>query len=167
MRGKNGEHPLGDTGQLVLLGLFLIVWAADSFLLRKSTFLSGYIPPYIRLVILILALITATYLFLRGHIVVEHEKRPAGVMTTGAFRYVRHPLYLASILFYLGLTLSTVSLFSVALLVVVFIFYDYIATYEEKQMEIKFGETYRNYMRETGKWVPRISAAGSEASRSD
>ena len=31
MKGKNGEHPFGDAGQLILLVLFLILWIADSF----------------------------------------------------------------------------------------------------------------------------------------
>jgi protein-S-isoprenylcysteine O-methyltransferase Ste14 len=139
-----------------LLGFFLVVWALDSFFLHKSTFLSDYEPLYIRLVILGLALITATYLFMSGHVVVSHERRPAGLVSTGAFRHVRHPLYLASILFYIGLAVSTASLFSLALLVVIFIFYNYIASYEEKLLEVRFGEGYRSYKKRTGKWVPRI-----------
>ena len=62
MKEKNGEHPLGDSGQLVLLVVFLIVWVADSFFLRISAFLPDYIPLYIRLVILGLMLVTAVYL---------------------------------------------------------------------------------------------------------
>jgi protein-S-isoprenylcysteine O-methyltransferase Ste14 len=156
MKEKNGEHPYGDTGQLVLLVLFLIVWVTDSFFLPKSTFLSDYVPLYIRLVILGLAIITATYLFMSGHVVVSHERRPTGVVSTGAFRYMRHPLYLASILFYLGLAVSTASLFSLVLLVVIFAFYNYIASYEEKLLEVKFGEEYRSYKKRTGKWVLKI-----------
>jgi len=77
-------------------------------------------------------------------------------MATGAFRYVRHPLYLASILFYLGLSISTGSLISLALLAVMCIFYNYIAGYEEKLLEKKFGEGYIRYKKRTGKWVPKI-----------
>ncbi|MCK4646622.1 MAG: isoprenylcysteine carboxylmethyltransferase family protein [Candidatus Aminicenantes bacterium] len=156
MKEKNGEHPFGDAGQLILLGLFLVVWAVDSFFLHKSTFLSDYVPLYIRLVILGLVFITATYLFMSGHTVVSHERRPAGLVSTGAFRYVRHPLYLASILFYVGLAVSTASLFSLGLLVGILIFYNYIASYEEKLLEARFGEGYRSYKKRTGKWVPRI-----------
>ena len=43
MKKKNGEHPLGDSGQLVLLVLFLLIWVVDSFFLRISTFLSDFI----------------------------------------------------------------------------------------------------------------------------
>lgn len=156
MKEKNGEHPFGDTGQLILLGVFLVIWIGDSFFLRQSTFLSNCVPMYVRLFILGLALISAVYLFKSGHIVVSHKQRPNSVVTTGAFRYVRHPLYLASILTYLGLAVSTLSLFSLALLVGIFIFYNYIANYEERFLEAKFGEEYRVYKKKTGKWVAKV-----------
>ncbi|OGP56185.1 MAG: hypothetical protein A2Y65_06480 [Deltaproteobacteria bacterium RBG_13_52_11] len=156
IREKNGEHPFGDTGQLILLAVFLIVWVSDSFFFRASTFLSVHVPLYMRLIIFGLALITAVYLSMSGHVVVSHEQRPVDVVSTGAFKYVRHPLYLASILSYLGLTVSTASLISFALLVVIFAFYSYIAGYEEKLLEKNYGEAYREYKRKTGKWVPRI-----------
>ncbi len=156
MKERKGEHPFGDAGQLILLGLFLVVWVGDSFFLYKSNFVSDYVPLSIRLVLLALALISGVYLFMSAHVVVSHEERPATVVSTGAFRYVRHPLYLAAILFYLGLTVSTASVFSLALLVIIFLFYNYIAGYEERLMEIKFGEEYVGYKKRTGKWVPRI-----------
>jgi len=156
MKEKKGEHPLGDAGQLILAIVFLVVWVGDSFLLHKSTFLSNYVPVYIRLVMLGLTFITAIYLFTSGHVVVSHEQRPNSVVVTGAFRYVRHPLYLASILIYIGLTVSTVSLFSLLLFVGIFLFHNYIASYEEKLLDARFGEEYRKYKRRTGKWMPRI-----------
>lgn len=156
MKKRSGEHPFGDAGQLILLGVFLVVWVADSFFLHKSTFLSDYLPMWIRLLILGFALIVGMFLFKSGHVVVNHGKQPDGVMVSGAFRYVRHPLYLASILTYLGLTLSTMSIFCFVLLMGIFIFHNYIADYEEKLLEIRFGDEYRRYKKKTGKWVPRI-----------
>ena len=156
MKGKNGEHPFGDSGQLILLVLFLLIWVVDSFLLRISTFLSDDISVYIRLVILGLILVTAVYLIRSGHVVAKHEQGSTGVVSTGTFQYVRHPLYLGSIMFYLGLAVSTASLFSLGLVVIIFFFYDYIASYEEKLLEDRFHEEYRNYKIKTGKWVPRI-----------
>lgn len=155
MKEKNGEHPFGDAGQLILLAFFLVVSVGDSFFLRKSTFLADRVP-YIQLVILILSLVTAAFLFMSGHVVVSHEHRPTDVVSTGAFRYVRHPLYLGCILFYLGLAVSTVSLFSLALLVLIFVFYNYIASYEEELLVQRFGDRYRSYKKSTGKWVTRI-----------
>jgi protein-S-isoprenylcysteine O-methyltransferase Ste14 len=157
MQEKNGEHPLGDAGQLILFGLFLVLWILDSFILHLSTVLANIIPLALRLIILGVALITAVYLFKSGHVVVNHDQRGLEVVSSGAFRYVRHPLYLGSILIYLGLTVSTASLFCLALLVLIFLFYNYIAGYEEKLLETKFGETYIAYEKKTGKWVPGIS----------
>ena len=156
LREKKGEHPFGDAGQLISLMVFLIVWISDSFFLHLSTFLSKYIPLYIRLFILGFALVTAVYLFMSGHIVVSNEQRPDRVVASGAFRYVRHPLYLASLLTYLGVTASTASLLSLMLLVGIFVFHNYIAGYEEKLLEMRFGDGYRKYKRSTGKWVPKI-----------
>ena len=153
---KNGEHPFGDAGQLILFVLFLSVWGGDSFFLGRSTFLSVYLPLYLRLSILALAITMALYLFRSGHVAVSHLQRAEKVLTGGAFRYVRHPLYLASIVTYFGLALSTASLFSLAFIILATIFYDYIAGYEERLLEQKFGEEYGNYRKRTGKWLPRF-----------
>ena len=126
MREKNGEHPLGDSGQLVLLVVYMVVWVADSFVLRFSTFLSSYISIYTRIAIAGLVLIITFYLIMSGHVVVSREQRPTGIVSTGAFRYVRHPLYLGCILFYFGLAASTVSVFALAMMVVIFFFYNFI-----------------------------------------
>jgi protein-S-isoprenylcysteine O-methyltransferase Ste14 len=107
MKEKNGEHPFGDAGQLILLAIFLSIWGGDTFFLRKSFFLSDYIPLYFRLSILAITIAIALYLFRSGHVAVSHHQRPDKVLTDGAFRYVKHPLYLASILTYCGLTVSS------------------------------------------------------------
>ncbi|MBN1615088.1 MAG: isoprenylcysteine carboxylmethyltransferase family protein [Deltaproteobacteria bacterium] len=155
MHEKNGEHPFGDTGQLLSLVVFLTVWAGDSFLLHLSTFLSDCIPLSFRLAVFALTLIAATYLLKSGHAAVSREERPTRLIVTGAFRYVRHPLYLASILTYLGLSISTASLLALAASVGIFVFHNYIANYEEELLEAKFEEEYRNYKRRTGKWMPK------------
>jgi len=42
------------------------------------------------------------------------------------------------------------------LLVGIFVFYNYIAGYEEKLLEMRFGDQFRDYRRRTGKWFPRV-----------
>lgn len=156
MKENNGEHPYGDTGQVILLGLFLLVWAGDSFFLHRSTFLADYLPRYIRLTFLFCSFALAAFLFKSGHVVVSQARRPSGLVSTGAFKYVRHPLYLGCILFYLGLALSTASLFSLVLWVFICIFYNYLASYEEKLLESKLADNYIIYKENTGKWLPRL-----------
>ncbi len=157
MKEKNGEHPYGDAVQLLLLVAFLIVWIYDSFFWHRSTFLSNTIPLYIRLILSVLAVAAAFYLFKSSHFITRGESRPDGVVATGIFAYVRHPLYSAAILFYMGLVIFTTSILSFFLFVVIFAFYDYIAGYEEKLLEAKFGEGYVLYKNRTGKWVPRFT----------
>ena len=156
MNEKNGEHPFGHAGQFISLGVFLVVWITDSFYLRLSTYLSDHVSLAIRLVAAVLIVAIAVSLFESGHVVVRHDQRPSGVVTTGAFRYVRHPLYLASIMTYIGLAVSTLSLFSFGVLAGIFFFHNYIASYEERLMEARLGEEYRQYKDRTGKWVPKI-----------
>jgi protein-S-isoprenylcysteine O-methyltransferase Ste14 len=157
MKEKNGEHPLGDAGQLILFGLFLVIWVLDSFILHRSTFLADNIPLVFRLIILGAALAATFYLFKSGHVVVSGDQRATEVVSTGAFRYVRHPLYLGSILIYFGMMVSTASLFCLALLVLIALFYNYIAGYEEKLLEVKLGQDYIAYKKKTGKWIPNFS----------
>ncbi len=65
-------------------------------------------------------------------------------------------MYLGSILCYLGLAVATASLVSLALWVMICLFYNYLASYEEKLLEAEFGEKYRIYRENTGKWLPKL-----------
>jgi protein-S-isoprenylcysteine O-methyltransferase Ste14 len=154
MKEKKGEHPFSDSGQTILLIIFLVVWIGDSFFLKKTTFISNYVPLYIRLIILGIMAIVVVYLIRSGHAAVE--RKSDSIITTGGFRYVRHPLYLGSVLSCFGLTIATLSIISFVLFIGIFIFYNYIAGYEEKLLDVKFGEEYKEYKKRTGRWIPKI-----------
>ena len=156
LKEKDGEHPLGDAGQLIALVVFAIVWLADSFFLQKTTLLAGYFLLYQRLAVLIICAGIALYLFKSGHVVVGGDMRPDRVVATGAFQYIRHPLYLGSLLFYFGFSFATGSVACFALFLIMVVFYNYIATYEEKLMVAKLGNDYVDYMKNTNKWFPSI-----------
>ena len=156
LQHNKGEHPHSDSGQLVLLVLFLAVWVVDSFFLRFSTFPAAWIPLLPRLVLTAALLVAAVLLVRAGHTVIGHDDERQGLVTTGAFRYVRHPLYLGSMLFYLGLLLATFSLASLGLFVVIAIFYNYIAGYEERLLEERFGQDYARYRERSGRWLPGV-----------
>lgn len=158
MKEKDGEHPFGDTGQLICFGLFLLVWVGDSFFMRTSNFLPDILPLFIRLVLAGIAGVGAIYFVKSGHVATGSDARPAAVISSGGFRYVRHPLYLGSVLFYLALAVSTASLLSLLVFLAVFGFYEYITGYEEKLMTFKFGKEYDDYKKRTGKWIPKITS---------
>jgi protein-S-isoprenylcysteine O-methyltransferase Ste14 len=156
MKDKQGEHPFGDAGQIIAFILFMIIWAADSFFLKASASITGYIPPYARLIATGVILAVSLYLLNSSHKVVAGEHRPEKVISDGVFKYIRHPLYMSAVLFYVALIVSTLSIISFAFWLAIFIFYNYIAGYEEKLLEIRFGDEYRSYRQKTGKWLPRI-----------
>ena len=156
LKDKNGEHPFGDAGQLISLVIFLAVWASDSFFLHWSTFLARHIPLAIRLAILALTSLTAFLLFKSASSLIHFGEQQEHVYQSGAFRYVRHPVYFGTLLFYFGMSMATASLISLAVLAGIFFFYNSIARFEEKLLEDRFGEAYKIYKKRTGRWVPKI-----------
>lgn len=160
-KGRNdliGEHKIGDAGQLVFAVLFLIVWIADSFFFEFSTFLNDIIPNAIRTAAGLLVLILAGYLSMAGMKTVFGEVREKPqVIRKGVFGIVRHPIYLAEILTYLGLLLISLSIVSAVIWVLAIIFLFIISRYEERLLLDFFGEEYREYMNEVPMWIPKLS----------
>ena len=158
--GRGDEHPLGHLGQFVSLVAFLVVWGLDSFVLRFSTFLAPSVPLALRLAVAGLIAAIAVYFSLKGHVVVQggpdHPGRP---VRDGAFARVRNPIYLGSLLFYIGLAISTLSLLALAVFESIFLFYNYIASYEERRLVQIYGDVYRDYRRKVPKWIPRLRPA--------
>jgi protein-S-isoprenylcysteine O-methyltransferase Ste14 len=68
------------------------------------------------------------------------------VVTSGPFRFSRNPLYVALTLFYLGLTLALDAWWGIVVLVPLIIIMHYgVVLREERYLEQKFGEAYRQY----------------------
>ncbi len=152
-----GEYRWGDVGQLILFILFMVIWVSDSFILQYSVFLTGIIPNAIRMPVAILVFATGGWLALRGmRQVFGTERSTPGVIRSGVFRVVRHPIYTGALLFYLGAILSTLSLASAAFWIVILIFYYGISRYEEKILIEEFGQDYLNYKKKTGMLFPRL-----------
>jgi protein-S-isoprenylcysteine O-methyltransferase Ste14 len=77
------------------------------------------------------------------------------LITTGPYRWVRHPFYVAAFFGILGVSLMAASWF--LLLVGGFVFLLlYIRTrIEEEKLVERFGSEYRDYMERTGRFIPR------------
>ena len=150
-----GEHRLGDTVQLILLVIFLVVWILDSFVLGFSTFLAESVPWFVRFPVGVILLIF-TFLLERSGLktVFGKPQDTPHVITSGAFSVVRHPIYLGAILGYAGMICLTLSITSAALLVIIVAFYRYISRYEEKLLTQRFGDEYREYMKKVPMLFP-------------
>ena len=152
-----GEHKFGDLGQLILFFLFLGIWITDSFIFHYSTFLEDVIPDYLRISLAGIVLIAGWYLARGGmKAVFGTERSTPGVIRTGVFGIVRHPIYTGAILFYLGATLITMSIASAAFWILVIVYYILIAGYEEKILTDAFGEDYISYMNDVGMLFPKV-----------
>ncbi|MDF1573691.1 MAG: isoprenylcysteine carboxylmethyltransferase family protein [Bacteroidales bacterium] len=152
-----GEHRWGDTGQLILLVMFLGVWISDSFVFQYSTFLEEEIPNLVRVPLASLILLAGWYLARNGmkKVFGTPGKEP-GVIHTGVFRIVRHPIYLGAILFYLGAAIISMSMASGAFILVIIAFYIAICKYEERALKEAFGNDYLEYKKKTGMLFPRL-----------
>jgi protein-S-isoprenylcysteine O-methyltransferase Ste14 len=68
------------------------------------------------------------------------------VVTSGPFRFSRNPLYLALTLLYIGLTLAFNTWWGIVMLVpLLIIMHRGVVRREERYLEQKFGESYRQY----------------------
>ena len=150
-----GEHAFSDIGQLILLIIFLTIWIADSFVFEYSTFLTQYISNYIRVPIALIVLVISGSLAWTGlKIVFRETRKEPQVITTGVFSIVRHPIYLSSILLYLGFILLSLSLLSALVWFIIIIFYYMISRYEEKLLTQRFGSIYEEYKKKVPMLLP-------------
>jgi len=103
----------------------------------------------------ILSLGFGTYLGLKSHEAVFGETvgQPE-LIDSGVYSWVRHPMYLGTLIFCLGFFFSSLSLLSLGVWIGFFILYDKMATYEEKDLIRILGEEYIAYQKRVPKWVP-------------
>ena len=153
-----GEHTLGDAGQLVLFIVFIATWITDAFVFKYSTLLNDYISFYaVRLWLGIIILLVAGYMAWTGlKIVFGTVRESPHVIRQGVFGVVRHPIYLSESMLYLGLILLNTSIAAIGVWIVVIVFLHYIMRYEEKVLLERFGDEYRQYMKDVPMYFPRI-----------
>lgn len=83
-------------------------------------------------------------------------REDATLVTTGPYRWIRHPMYTFSLLMFLSLSLLTASWFIAIGGMGAFILLALRSRIEEERLIDKFGEAYRAYMKRTGRFFPRI-----------
>lgn len=154
------EHPLCDRIQLLIIVLFFVAWGVDIvcfFMFGYSTvFFDVFSFPWL-LAGTVLALGISFYLVSKSHkAVLEQVRDPPVLVDSGVYAWVRHPMYLGTLLFCLALIFVSVSLVSIVVLVGFFVFYDRIATYEEKSLIEILGERYVDYQKRVSKWIPGL-----------
>jgi protein-S-isoprenylcysteine O-methyltransferase Ste14 len=89
----------------------------------------------------------------RARTTIDPDGRPRVLVTTGPFRRSRNPLYLALLLLYAGVALSTGAIWSLALLPVTTLWIHYGAVKREEHVLVgRFGEEYARYCQTVPRW---------------
>ncbi len=82
--------------------------------------------------------------------------RATGLVTTGIYRFMRHPQYTGMFLFTFGWILHWPSVITLILWPILVAAYVWLARREEKVVTQEVGELYREYARRTPRFWPRV-----------
>lgn len=115
--------------------------------------LAGQGAAIVMLVVGVLQTDTLSFVGLRQ--LVEGEKRSSQLVTRGLYRWVRHPLYLAGLLF-IWLT-PVMSRNSLVVIIAATIYIIVGAFFEERKLEREFGQTYEEYRAKTPMLIPGLN----------
>jgi protein-S-isoprenylcysteine O-methyltransferase Ste14 len=74
-------------------------------------------------------------------------------VTKGVYRFSRHPIYLGGFLLFLGIGIACASWLFILFAVAWMILWLIAVPSEEKDVSEKYGDTYREYMTKTPRWI--------------
>ena len=81
----------------------------------------------------------------------EHQ-----LITTGPYSRIRHPMYTIFILFSLSVSLISANLLLISFAIFLSIPFHWITRIEETLLIERFGDEYVEYMKNTGRFIPRV-----------
>jgi protein-S-isoprenylcysteine O-methyltransferase Ste14 len=155
-------------GWLILLSLrllalaFLVGLAAFLIAPRSMAWASIHLPNSVRWLGVVLGaaasgLMIWTFRSL-GHNLTDTvvTRRDATLITHGPYRWVRHPFYLAFAMAVIANTLITANAYLAITGTAAFLVIVARTSIEEQKLIERFGRDYRDYMRRTGRFLPRI-----------
>ncbi len=91
--------------------------------------------------------ISETFLTKERHVLVTH----------GPYRWVRHPLYTVATIGFVSLSILAANWFMMSMALLAFIGISVLVIpKEEAELIQKFGDEYREYLKRTGRFAPRL-----------
>jgi protein-S-isoprenylcysteine O-methyltransferase Ste14 len=155
-------------GMLILVGLrasaalplvVLVAWLLDAEWIKP---MSMPIPPALRWLGIALVgvwgtLVLWTFRHLGGNLTdTVVTRRDHVLVTSGPYRYVRHPFYLAFALAVIGITLTSANALFFLAGAIPFAFLVARTRIEEQKLLERFGAEYRHYSQRVGRFLPRV-----------
>jgi protein-S-isoprenylcysteine O-methyltransferase Ste14 len=142
--------PLVYTGML-LLGLLLdriMPWSLE------LTWIGRYVGGGILIAAGLLFGMSAMGMFRKAGTDVKPWKTTTAIVATGVYRFTRNPMYLGMAMLYIGLGLALSSLGAFLLLpILILIIRTQVIAREERYLEGKFGDNYRDYKARVRRWL--------------
>jgi protein-S-isoprenylcysteine O-methyltransferase Ste14 len=151
---KKGEEPgkleieaLSKSGKIIFNVAFIILFCSVIY----SIFLPlklGTMWFYVGLPVTLVGLVILTI------VMFNFSTTPWGKpITKGFYRYSRHPMYITTTIFLLGVGIVTASWLFLLLSLVFTILNAFRAINEERFCLKQFGDSYREYMKRTSRWI--------------
>jgi len=108
-------------------------------------------------------LILSAWVVITGFLLLKKKGKPDSnfentsvLVKTGIYRYIRHPLYFSIFLLGTGIVLKDPGLIQIILGIINLIAVYFTARIEEQEMIARFGDEYRQYIKETRMFIPII-----------
>lgn len=79
----------------------------------------------------------------------------ADLITTGIFKYLRHPIYTGILLILFSVAIYNTSEYKLIISILLLILFQFKSKYEESRLIANF-ENYKDYMKDTGKFIPKL-----------
>ena len=125
------------------------VWFLDPFSIHQ-------VISWILLILSLYPVSVGFYLLKREGNPDSNFENTSKLVKSGIYGYIRHPLYLSVFIFGMGVLFKDPESIQIMLGIVIFISIIITSGVEEKEMIAKFGDEYKDYMKETKMFIPFI-----------
>ena len=146
---------VGPFGAIVSITILSILLNGTNYDLPRYKILNFY-PLIINLISLLLVII-GVGLHIWSFISLKNWWKKNKLCTKGAFKYFRHPMYSAWVIFIaLGITIYINSWIIFFWYLFLLFLWNKLVLYEEKMMISEFGDFYLSYLKKTNRFFPKI-----------
>ena len=81
---------------------------------------------------------------------------PDRIVERGIYRWLRNPMYMGHVIFFLGIALVLGSWIAAAVFVAHAVWFEVRVREDEARLADRFGDAYRDYCRRVKRWIPGV-----------